>query len=53
MNMQLTVLIQVVIMIIVIAIAIKLIVVFFQVAKSLEGIDSTLHQIHNKLEDKN
>lgn len=53
MNIQLTVLIQAVIMITVIVIAIRLIFVFFRIAKSLEGIDETLYQIHNKLEDKN
>ena len=30
----------------------KLIFTFFRIAKALEGIDETLYQIHNKLEDK-
>ncbi len=31
---------------------IKLIFTIFRIAKALEGIDETLYQIHNKLEDK-
>lgn len=31
---------------------IKLIFTVFRIAKALEGIDETLYQIHNKLEDK-
>jgi len=30
----------------------KLIFTIFRIAKALEGIDETLYQIHNKLEDK-
>ena len=52
MGIQLAVLFQILITIIIITIAIKLVMVFFRIAKSLEGIDETLFQIHNKIEDK-
>lgn len=53
MNMYITVVLQVTGYLILIYFIFKLINTAFRIAKALEGIDETLYQIHNKLEDKN
>ena len=52
MNLEIAVILQFIFTIFVVIVIIKIIMVFFRIAKALEGIDETLYQIHNKLEDK-
>lgn len=52
MSMFWTIFAQVVFGFLIVYFIIKLIFTIFRIAKALEGIDETLYQIHNKLEDK-